>query len=112
MRTFSSLTLLAALVLEDAIASPAQVPFTAELSSEHNALYSYYSTPLIRVKEPRKLHGRFLHITDMHPDPYYTPKSSQSTACHRKKPKKKKQESLYYGTPYSCVDTKYMLPRP
>lgn len=56
------------------------------------------------LKEPRKLHGRFLQITDMHPDPHYTHKSSQTTACHRKKPKKKAQAGLY-GTPYSYEST-------
>ncbi|KAF2842223.1 Endopolyphosphatase [Patellaria atrata CBS 101060] len=33
----------------------------------------------------RKLHGRFLHITDVHPDPYYKKHSSTDAnhACHR-----------------------------
>jgi len=58
---------------------------------------------------PKKLHGRFLHITDMHPDPYYTPRTSLSTACHRKKSKKKKNKSLYFGTPYSECDSPLRL---
>lgn len=58
---------------------------------------------ICRKKEPRKLHGRFLHITDMHPDPFYMPHTSQSKACHRKRPGKTKKESGYYGTPYSCA---------
>lgn len=28
------------------------------------------------------LHGRFLHITDMHPDPYYKPGSTPGESCH------------------------------
>ncbi|KXX75376.1 Endopolyphosphatase [Madurella mycetomatis] len=34
---------------------------------------------------PRKLHGRFLHITDIHPDEFYKVRSStdQDGACHR-----------------------------
>ncbi|TFK43522.1 endopolyphosphatase [Crucibulum laeve] len=59
--------------------------------------------------KPRRLHGRFLHITDMHPDPYYAAHRSQSTACHRKKPKKKKDGSGYYGTPYSECDSPFRL---
>ncbi|KAF8429711.1 Metallo-dependent phosphatase-like protein [Tirmania nivea] len=30
----------------------------------------------------RKLHGRFLHITDLHPDNYYVPHAPTSNACH------------------------------
>lgn len=30
----------------------------------------------------RKLHGRFLHITDLHPDNHYVPHASTSNACH------------------------------
>ncbi|KAJ7890789.1 Metallo-dependent phosphatase-like protein [Mycena leptocephala] len=51
------------------------------------------------VAKPRKLHGRFLHITDMHPDPFYRAKTSEKTACHRKKGKKKKNTAGYYGEP-------------
>lgn len=39
----------------------------------------------------------------MHPDPYYKAHKSLDKACHRKKPKKKKDRSNYWGTPYSCV---------
>ncbi|KAI5310273.1 Endopolyphosphatase [Ascosphaera atra] len=33
--------------------------------------------------EPRKLKGRFLHITDIHLDPNYRPGTKPSKACHR-----------------------------
>lgn len=52
---------------------------------------------------PPKLHGRFLHITDMHPDPYYIVGASVSSGCHRKKPRKEKERSGYYGTPFRFV---------
>lgn len=29
-----------------------------------------------------QLKGRFLHLTDLHPDPLYTFNSSEATACH------------------------------
>ena len=51
-----------------------------------------------------KLHGRFLHITDMHPDPHYITGASESSACHRNKPRKEKQRAGYYGTPFRCVE--------
>ncbi|KAI0045296.1 hypothetical protein FA95DRAFT_1607798 [Auriscalpium vulgare] len=57
----------------------------------------------------RKLHGRFLHITDIHPDPYYIADASQSSACHRKKPRKEEERSGYYGTPYSDCDSPFRL---
>ncbi|KAL4081875.1 hypothetical protein V8B97DRAFT_118144 [Scleroderma yunnanense] len=60
-------------------------------------------TPLHTSKgvEDRRLHGRFLHITDMHPDPYYKPGSRPSTVCHRGKPKK--HPAGHYGTAYEHV---------
>lgn len=51
----------------------------------------------------RKLQGRFLHVTDMHPDPYYRVDMSPKTACHRRKPKKEKPRAGEYGIPYGCV---------
>uniref|UniRef100_A0A0W0FJR2 Uncharacterized protein n=1 Tax=Moniliophthora roreri TaxID=221103 RepID=A0A0W0FJR2_MONRR len=59
--------------------------------------------------KPRQLQGRFLQITDMHPDPYYIENTSASKACHRKKPKKKKNRAGYYGTAYSECDSPLRL---
>lgn len=56
------------------------------------------------VPEPRrKLQGRFLHITDMHPDPHYRVGSSEKKACHRGKPKEGKAVAGFYGLSYRCV---------
>ncbi|KAL8815558.1 MAG: hypothetical protein Q9191_008452, partial [Dirinaria sp. TL-2023a] len=40
---------------------------------------------LVKAGHGRKLHGRFLQITDFHPDPFYEPYSSTESdkACHR-----------------------------
>lgn len=38
----------------------------------------------------RPLKGRFIHITDVHPDPYYRRGASEDEACHFKEKKKKK----------------------
>ncbi|KAJ6599058.1 endopolyphosphatase [Mycena vulgaris] len=73
-------------------AAPQQVPFE-----------------LPAAAKPRTLHGRFLHITDMHPDPSYRPKTSEVTACHRKKGKKKNNDAAYYGQAYSDCDSPFRL---
>lgn len=52
---------------------------------------------------PRQLQGRFLHITDLHPDPLYQPGGAVSTACHRREPEKEKHRAGYLGTPYGFV---------
>jgi endopolyphosphatase len=51
----------------------------------------------------KKLKGRFLQLTDLHPDPWYTPGSSTKKACHRKKPKKKNDRAAQWGTSFSSV---------
>ncbi|KAG1892443.1 hypothetical protein F4604DRAFT_1565645 [Suillus subluteus] len=56
----------------------------------------------------RKLHGRFLHITDIHPDPYYVEGTSQSSQCHRKE-SGKDQQAGYYGTPFGICDSPWTL---
>ncbi|KAI1786520.1 Metallo-dependent phosphatase-like protein [Ganoderma leucocontextum] len=57
----------------------------------------------------RKLQGRFLHITDMHPDPYYRVGSSEKKACHRGKPKPGKAAAGHYGLSYSDCDAPFSL---
>ncbi|KAJ6613432.1 hypothetical protein B0H10DRAFT_2048450 [Mycena sp. CBHHK59/15] len=42
-----------------------------------------------------------MQITDMHPA--YSAKTSESTACHRKKGKKEKNTAGYYCLSHSCV---------
>ncbi|EPQ59245.1 hypothetical protein GLOTRDRAFT_98318 [Gloeophyllum trabeum ATCC 11539] len=85
--------LVLALVFNELYAAPAQVPL--DIPSTQYA--------------KRKLQGRFLHITDMHPDPYYRPGASEKSACHRKKPKKDKTRAGYYGTPFSDCDSPFTL---
>ncbi|KAF9009052.1 Metallo-dependent phosphatase-like protein [Cyathus striatus] len=88
-----SIIILVAVAAHEILCNPVQIPLQAMDTS----------------LKPSKLHGRFLHITDMHPDPHYTVHSSQKTACHRKKPKKKKDRAGYYGTPYSDCDSPLRL---
>ncbi|OBZ76592.1 Endopolyphosphatase [Grifola frondosa] len=57
----------------------------------------------------RKLQGRFLHITDTHPDPYYRVDAAQMSACHRRKPKRDPRRSGYYGMPYGECDSPMTL---
>ncbi|KAI0638216.1 Metallo-dependent phosphatase-like protein [Trametes polyzona] len=75
---------------------PAQAPF--EISSG-----------IANAKPRRKLQGRFLHITDIHPDPHYRVASSEKKACHRGKPKEGKRPAGYYGLPFSDCDAPFSL---
>ncbi|KAI0136546.1 Metallo-dependent phosphatase-like protein [Xylariales sp. AK1849] len=54
----------------------------------------------------RKLHGRFLHITDFHPDPFYKPHTStaENLACH-----KGKGPAGFYGAETSDCDSPQSL---
>ncbi|KAL9712723.1 Endopolyphosphatase [Leucoagaricus gongylophorus] len=89
---------LLALAIALAVASPIQEPFQV------NA----WNDTIIDTK-PNKLHGRFLHITDMHPDPYYTYRASTSKSCHGKKAKKKSRRANYWGTPTVECDSPLVL---
>ena len=55
---------------------------------------------------PHKLHGRFLHISDLHPDEFYVFDSAVSQSCHRKKPKKEKERAGTWGVPFRCVSAR------
>ncbi|KAJ3880320.1 Metallo-dependent phosphatase-like protein [Lentinula edodes] len=87
----------------------------ASLFCLFNFFAQSYSTPVQNVltarsqTKPRKLHGRFLQITDLHPDPFYLPGTSTSKACHRKIPKEEQKRAGYYGTPYSACDAPLTL---
>jgi len=60
--------------------------------------------------KPRRLTGRFLHLTDMHPDPFYRTGGTESSACHRKKPKKKKKaHGGEFGLPFGECDSPMVL---
>ncbi|BGO93180.1 hypothetical protein NBRC10512_007569 [Rhodotorula toruloides] len=45
----------------------------------------------------RPLKGRFIHITDVHPDPFYRTGASEDEACHFKEKKKKKKKKKGKG---------------
>lgn len=55
-------------------------------------------------KTSQQLHGRFLHITDLHPDPFYKVHSSPDQACHRGK-----GTTGIYGAENTDCDTPYSL---
>ncbi|OUM52929.1 hypothetical protein BVG19_g2163 [[Candida] boidinii] len=58
------------------------------LTPNHGIILTSNSNP----NKVLKYHGRFLHITDLHPDPIFEKGSSMSLACHRKIKKKKKDD--------------------
>lgn len=53
----------------------------------------------------QKLRGRFLHITDIHPDPLYKTGSSIENVCHRGRPEGKKDEATRFGTAMAGCDS-------
>lgn len=56
----------------------------------------------LATSQPRELTGRFLHITDIHPDEYYKFNSSIDQACHWNKPTKGNRAG-YWGAPLTFV---------
>lgn len=103
--------LLAVLLLSSLVdAAPAQIPLVQTHECKHNAppvrldivscAIPAYPAPGLHAQLRRTLKGRFLHITDMHPDPHYRKGASESSACHRKEPKKERPRAGYYGLPY------------
>lgn len=67
------------------------------------------TTP-ITLSNNHKLHGRFLHITDMHPDPYYEEGAFQLELCHVGKDKDaKKGDAGKYGDAVSGCDSPMIL---
>jgi endopolyphosphatase len=93
--------------LRETLCAPAQLPLnvsgvvqgTYTLHTTDDSVNRSCARPDAR---PRKLTGRFLHITDMHPDPYYREGTSEKSACHRRKPKKKPRSETF-GYTYGCV---------
>ncbi|KAK2589768.1 Endopolyphosphatase [Conoideocrella luteorostrata] len=82
------------------IASPTSAHLQHELLQD--------GSPLHAELQPRKLHGRFLHITDFHPDEFYKPHTSteDGIACHRGKGMAGTfgAERTDCDSPYSLVD--------
>lgn len=68
-----------------------------------------YNSPVKVLKMPggksKKLHGRFLHITDIHPDPLYKTWSSIDRVCHRGKPDNSKDEATRFGVAMAGCDS-------
>ncbi|KAI9063209.1 hypothetical protein FKP32DRAFT_733993 [Trametes sanguinea] len=96
MLELKALFVLLLVLVQEGVSMPAQAPM--EVPSMHTT-----------TKRRRKLQGRFLHITDMHPDPHYRVGSSEKKACHRGKPKEGKRPAGYYGLPFSDCDSPFSL---
>lgn len=63
----------------------------------------------VRSGKDKKLHGRFLHITDMHPDSYYVEGTSIDAVCHSGKPDKKNDVAPKFGKAMSGCDSPVLL---
>ncbi|CAG8609477.1 2972_t:CDS:2, partial [Funneliformis mosseae] len=79
-------------------------------------LLSLFGSPLfdsetIPIPIPPKLHGKFLHITDFHPDPHYVSNVTAKSRCHEhfksaKKPRHMKRGiSGPWGAPATVCDS-------
>ena len=83
--------------------SPVQAVFQADQLQPHRVTSAH------RVDTLRRPFGRFLHITDLHPDPHYKHGSAVSGACHHKKPKKSQPEGRlragWWGTALTDCDS-------
>lgn len=99
--TIAASTAAALLLSQAVVASPAQSVFQVEQTQPATS-----STP---VTVSRKPFGRFLHVTDLHPDTHYKHGSAVNSACHHKKPKKSKpdgkQRAGWWGTGLSDCDS-------
>ncbi|CAG8555027.1 6152_t:CDS:2, partial [Dentiscutata heterogama] len=59
--------------------------------------------PYLDASKKRSLHGNFLHITDIHPDPHYIANSTVRSRCHGGHPKRKKKSQVLSGAWGSSV---------
>ncbi|KAI1629466.1 endopolyphosphatase [Exophiala viscosa] len=74
------------------------------LSNKHYPQQAVIKPPSKAQPKPRKLQGRFLHITDIHPDPFYEVGSDPGEACHHGK-----GQAGYYGAEVTECDTPFTL---
>lgn len=58
-----------------------------------------------KPRSHKHLRGRFLHITDMHPDQHYIVGASLSSYCHRHRPRKEHVRAGYFGIPFGSVQS-------
>ncbi|CAI2172336.1 1102_t:CDS:2 [Funneliformis geosporum] len=75
-------------------------------------VYDFHSTQhsfQINEFNNKEISGKFLHITDLHLDPYYLPNSNPKKYCHRYAKKSKKNKSGKFGTLGSDCDSPYAL---
>ncbi|CAG8525162.1 13258_t:CDS:2, partial [Acaulospora colombiana] len=67
------------------------------------------------VEQPNRLHGNFLHITDLHPDPHYVADSLVKTRCHGIVSPEKKPDHMTkgvagsWGSPATVCDSPMSL---
>lgn len=88
-------------------AAAAALLLTSLIPSSSATQSVFQSEPATTYKKPP--FGRFLHITDLHPDPHYEHSSAVKSACHRRKPKPHKpdgkQRAGWWGTALSDCDS-------
>ncbi|KAK4051670.1 Endopolyphosphatase [Microbotryomycetes sp. JL221] len=103
----SFVVVIGALALALATASTCQAQVlgnTLHQQQQHVLGYDYKGG----MAAPSKLHGRFIHLTDMHPDPFYKFNSSEAGSCHSHEPAKGDRAG-YWGQPVSDCDSPLTL---
>jgi endopolyphosphatase len=61
------------------------------------------------VQSAVALQGRFLTLSDLHPDWHYRPNSSIARVCHAKKPQGHEDRAGLFGSPVSDCDSPPLL---
>lgn len=77
------------------IVNAAAVPSSSQLVLQESSWNERAPNPNVTLG--RKLFGRFIHITDIHPDPHYRPGASLDSSCHRDKKSKKQPKAPLWG---------------
>ncbi|GJJ07459.1 hypothetical protein Clacol_001661 [Clathrus columnatus] len=86
-----------------------------DVQPQQTPLDTVHHISLHEIISPRPLHGRFLHITDLHPDPYYKFNTTVASGCHHfpkernglKDKNKEERRAGYWGTPQSACDNSF-----
>lgn len=63
----------------------------------------------VTTNKERRLYGRFLHITDIHPDPYYLEDTSIENVCHSGDPDGRHDRAPAFGKAMCGCDTSPLL---
>ncbi|GMM37726.1 endopolyphosphatase [Saccharomycopsis crataegensis] len=94
-------------IITQSSSSPVKIIDNSARAEEYESL-GLTNSPSIEIELPnnmrKTIHGRFLHITDMHPDFFYKESTSIGTACHSGH-----GNASFYGDAMMGCDSPYAL---